>query len=159
VTPTDLLPLAGRTVDLALGDLDRTGAGALAVLAGGDGRGEAVAGPLKLAGRAAATLLTPVGSLRFDPARGTGLLPAAFAGGWRTAADVARTFAGARLDLLRQLRRLETAADPADERVGDVTLGGVTVDPAAGAVALVVVLTTAAGTPVPLLVPVPVTPR
>jgi hypothetical protein len=122
----------------------------------GDG-GAVVTGVEKLFQRVLLTLLTRAGTVPFQPAVGTAFLDDAQSGQWRTEADVELSFYAAKLDLVRQVQGLETAADPADERLVTVDLDGVTL--AGTHVTLNLTLVTAAGAGRTFIAPVPVVTR
>lgn len=114
--------MAERTYDLAAFVLPaRSGDVAEQLLAGGDG-GALVTGVLKLAQRFVVVLLTRRGSLPLLPERGTTLLDELASGRATTTQDVHAAFASAVGEAARQLRALERADDPDDERFADATL-------------------------------------
>lgn len=111
-------------------------------------------GAQKLAQRVLLVLLTKKGSMRFDPEYGTVFMILAESGAWRTVADVEQGFYGAKLDLMRQLRAVETTSDPADERISDLALLSVSIAP--GMVKLTIQMITLAGNSYKFIGPIPV---
>ena len=123
----------------------------------GAGGGAVVTGVEKLAQRVLLTLLTRAGTLAFQPALGTTFLDDAQSGQWRTEADVELSFYAAKLDLVRQVQGMQTAADPPDEQLVTVDLDSATL--AGTHVTLHLTLVTAAGTGRTFLAPIPVVTR
>lgn len=119
----------------------------------GDG-GALIAGVEKLAQKILIVLLTKLGSRKYLPTQGTRFMRDAAAGRWRTTADVSESFYGARLDVSRQCRDTEAAADPLDERWGSLDLDGVTL--AGDTVTLRLSVTSAAGTAYTFMTPITV---
>jgi hypothetical protein len=76
-----------------------------------------VAGVVKLGQRFLLELLTPQGSMRHRPSRGSTFLTELQSGYIRTTTDLFAAFSRALLDVRRNLRADETDADPADERL------------------------------------------
>lgn len=121
-----------RTVDLSIfqGNFGAVGAPRpmIQALATGSNGGLLIAGVQKMAQRYFITLLTPSGSVLHRPTQGTRLFTDAARGVWRTELDVRQSFLSANTDALRQLRGLERATDPADERISRADLLGVQVE-------------------------------
>lgn len=145
---------AGRTFDVAAFRGQRASGEVLLAssLAGpGDG-GEAITGVLKVAQWFVVEFLTAAGSLPYDPARGTGFVPALISGALRTETDAFVAF-GFAVGTIRALAaQLEPAGAPADERFASAVLDSATIVP--GSVSLHITLTTAAGTSRAILLPV-----
>lgn len=121
------------------------------------GGGSVVAGIQKLAQRVLAALLTVPGSKRYRPRDGCQFMADAYAGRWRTVADVEQSFYLSRLDVRRQVVADEADDDPDDERYSSLTLLGVTL---AGTVVTVrVQLTSRAGQAYVYLTPIKVSTR
>lgn len=85
--------------------------------------GKACSGVHKLAQRWALLMLTPRGSMKFDPERGCGFTQRIY----NSEAAITTAFLFSNADVLRQMRRDETADDPDDERIASVTLTGISV--------------------------------
>jgi hypothetical protein len=113
-----------------------------------------VTGIEKMAQRFLMILGTPMGSMRYLPQVGCLFLAEARAGGWRTASDVSRSFAASLQDVKRQMRLVETASDPDDERLSDAKLLSATLEN--GVALLRIQLTSLSGTAT-FIAPLPVT--
>lgn len=107
------------------------------------GGGQACTGAVKLAQRYLAELLTDLGSVPDDPARGARLGSALRLGQIRTPSDLYMAFASANAATQRRLAAQVTDADPADEILVSATLVGASVG--GGVVDMTILLTTAAG--------------
>lgn len=113
--------------------------------------GTVVMGVVKMAQRATLVLLTERGSLRYADV-GTMFMGEARRGRWRTTLDVQQAFYAALVDVRRQLARLETAADPDDERLAAGEL--LSVGLAGDRVELSVKWTSRAGTAAVMVAPI-----
>lgn len=117
-------------------------------------RGETLTDEPKLAQRFIFELLTDKGSMPFAPTRGTNFVGRLRSGRLRTEHDVFVAFASSGLDLARSLKGEESASDSPRSRYGKAKLLELRLAPAAGAVELVIELTSRAGTKVNLTLPV-----
>lgn len=120
--------------------------------------GGVLTGVLKLVQRFLLILLTEQGSLVYLPEAGCRFMSDAGSGRWRTSADVFQSFNFSLLDVKRQLRQLETEADPDDEKFLDAAVLGITLSPQDQAV-LRLQLTTQAGTRRVFVAPIGVATR
>ena len=117
--------------------------------------GELVTGPAKACQRFLMLLLTINGSIAYLPERGCQFMADALRGLWRTPADVDRSFAFSRIDVLRQLLAEQGDAAPPDEQVAEAAL--LSVGLAGGMATLRIALTTAAGDSIEFIAPIRVT--
>lgn len=109
-------------------------------------------GVQKLAQRVLTVLLTKKGSVRYLPQIGTTFMLRADRGEWRTQSDVLMAFTAAKLDLVRQVRGVEQADDPLDEKLAMVNL--VSIGLLADRVTLRISVTTQAGNNYQFVAPV-----
>jgi hypothetical protein len=138
-----VVPGAPRSVVLLSQELASTSDGGLLI-----------AGVLKLAQNVLMVLLLPKGSKQYAPTQGTSFVTDALNGYWRTVADVTQSFYAAKPDVMQQITGIELTTDPADERYGDMTLSGVTLD--ADIVSIQITVTTLAGNSFQILTPISV---
>jgi len=109
----------GRTVDLLLldGAIATKEAELTPALVQPGQSGALIAGISKLVQRFLLELLTEIGSLHYDPTRGTTFISQIRAGAVQTSQDLFMAFSAAELSLRDSLRLEENAeTDPADER-------------------------------------------
>jgi len=120
-TVTDYI---GRTVDLqALQGAKQFGDTLLQqTLVGETNRGLIIAGVQKLAQRVTIEFFTDVGSITYEPTRGTAFMPSLRQGRLRTALEVEQAFRSAVIDIKRTLRQQELDTDPDDERIDEIEL-------------------------------------
>jgi hypothetical protein len=93
-----------------------------------DTAGEIATGVQKLAQRFLLELLRDVGSMPFQPLRGSSFLPEFRAGHMRTDLDVASAFTLAVGEVQTQIQQMETKDDPDDERFASAELGQVVIN-------------------------------
>lgn len=147
-----------RTVDVAAVDrwldVNERSRRVLGTLASADlPGGMVVTGVAKLAQRYLLSLFTDRGSLVYLPTSGTDFLSDARKGLWRTVADVHQSFASARLDVARQLVRVQQTTDSADEQYASSELLGV--DFQGDQVVLQIQILSQAGSSVKIVAPLP----
>ncbi len=115
--------------------------------------GEVVTGVIKLVQRFLIMLLTEQGSMPYLPLIGCRFMVDARQGRWRTAADVNQSFYFSLLDIKRQMKALESASDPPEERFQTARVLGIVLSPADKATMRLAIVT-AAGTKRAVILPI-----
>jgi len=157
---TTVVDYVGRTIDISC--FHGAGYGTdkqvdQAIAQPGEG-GEVLTGIFKLAQRFLMLLLTDKGSQPYNPDAGCPFMQDARQGRWRTSTDVLQSFSFSMVDVKRQLRALQLATDPPDERFNGVTVLSIVLT-APDYVILRLALVSEAGTKRAFIAPIPVTLR
>ena len=147
--------LTGRTYDVsAFRGQTATGLAVLdSALFNTNDPGEAITGIVKLAQWFVIELLTIAGSDPYDPTRGTNFMSTLLSGGVQTDTDLFVAFGFAVGIIRMRARQIETATTPTDEQFSAATITSATIAP--GQVSMNILLTSAAGTARPVLLPLP----
>jgi hypothetical protein len=148
----------GRTYDVSA-FRGQQAAGAIrldASLAGPGDSGEAITGTLKVAQWFLIEFLTALGSLPYDPSRGTSFVPSLISGALQTETDVFVAFSFAVGNLTVLAAQLEPETAPLDEQFATAVLNSVLITP--GVVQLSITLTTMAGASRAIILPIAMLP-
>jgi hypothetical protein len=132
------------TFDLALFQLDSSGKPTIAQLAGPVLGGRAVTAEEKLAQRFLLVLMTQLGSIKYDPTRGTTFPQALVESHFLSELDAFAAFGAGAIQAGVIMLNDENASMPNNERFGSAAVNQVTITPAA--VQLSITVTSLAGT-------------
>jgi len=149
------LPIPGRTYDLSVfqgNPLGSAGLQTISLLDVTGPQGAAVTGTLKLVQRVLLELLTDIGSMLYQPARGCGFMPAVKQGLIQSDIALFQQFAFAANQIARTLSNDALPADPPDELLATLELANAIFSP--GQIAMSVQITSQAGTSASLLLPI-----
>lgn len=112
-----------NTYDLSMARVQPMGQPAIQQLAGPNDKGEIITDGAKLVQKYVVILMTEKGSIPYASLRGSNFISILRMTGMNSEADVLTAFAGAQLDLRRQLKL--TGSEPADEQFVKATVKGI----------------------------------